>query len=261
MINFKLIPRLLISAGLIMTLVTGCGAQDKEGAREAADNFLKAVQENNQEGLNYYAPGSVATGDFAAIINADEFRQSFLEDAGGSTLSDENKVRVEEFSNKLTNMVQSYEIKEVSINQDKSASVIASVTTSFSLRATKSEAFQNKLSNAINQYREDNYDSILEYTASQGEEAAASMIYNNLVPIILDMYEAEYNATGPESYAIVLTLQKNADTGNWYVTNIQDLESSVSGTATPATDTTTTDASSPDTDEVINAASTEETTP
>ena len=260
MIKFQKITRLLISAGIIMTLATGCGAKDKEGAREAAETFLQAVKENNQESVNSYMSSAVATGDFASIIDAESFKDSFLEEVGGASLSEETKTKVEDFSNKLTNMVTSYEIKDVTINDDKSATVIASVTTAFSLSATQTEAFQQKLDDAINQYNTDNYDKILEMTAQQGEEAAKAMIYEDLTLMILDIYEAELNNSGQENYAITLTLQKNAETGSWYVTNIQDLDSSVSGTPAPATETSTTESTTPSAEEVIDASSSDSAT-
>ena len=260
MINFKKITRLLLSAGIIMTLATGCGTKDKDGAREAADAFLQAVKDNNQESVNSYMSSAVATGDFASIIDAESFKSSFLEDAGGTSLSEEAQAKVEEFSNKLNTMVTSYEIKDVTINDDKSATVIASVTTAFSIEATETEAFQQKLNDAINQYNTDNYDNILEMTEQQGEEAAKAKIYEDLTLMIIDMYDSELSSSNPESYAITLTLQKNAETGNWYVTNIQDLDSSVSGTSAPATETATTETTTPSTEEVIDASSSDSAT-
>lgn len=259
MINFKKITRLAVSAGLILTLLTGCGAQDKSDAKEAADQFLKAVKENDQDSINTYASSAVATGDFAAILDAEDLKNSFLQESGGASLSDEAKAKVDSFTNRLSTMIQSYEIKDVAINEDKSASVVASVTTAFSVSATNSEAFQQKLDDAVNQYYDEKHDEILEVNAQQGEEASAALIYEDLTLLVLDMYEQELNASGPETYAIALTLQKNAETGNWYVSNIQNYDNYINGTVAPATDTDTTDVSPSNTDTVIDAAPAEDT--
>ena len=74
----------------------------------------------------------------------------------------------------------------------------------------------------------------------QGAEAAVEKACNDLILIALDIYEEEIRDAEPVTYMLALTLNKNEETGSWYVTAVQSYDSSIAGTGAPATDTDTT---------------------
>ena len=60
---------------------------------------------------------------------------------------------------------------------------------------------------------------------------------------ILDMYEGLIQNASPETYAIVLTVEKNAETDSWVVTNVSTYDSASTGTTETAAETATAEAS------------------
>ena len=93
-------------------------------------------------------------------------------------------------------------------------------------------------------------------TNDQGAEAAVEKACNDLIIIALDIYEEEIRDAESVTYMLALTLNKNEETGSWYVTSVQSYDSSIAGTGAPATDTDTTATdTSTDTDAATEALS------
>ena len=245
----------VLSAFLMVTTLTGCSANDRSDAQEAAESFLAAVQKGDENSINNYASSQVASGNFVNLFDVNALRQQFREGYGENDMEDETAAKLDEFCDLFSSLITSYEVNEVTIDNSGVATAISTVETKFPIDITSSEEASTLISQLTENYYTQHQDEIASLIEDEGEEAATKQIYNIMTREVLDVYIGLIEASDPDSYAIVLSLQKNPETGSWYVSNIQDYDSSINGTFAPATDTATTELSTVDADAALESAS------
>ena len=244
-----------LSSALIAAALTGCSKYDKSGAQEAAGNFLAAVKSGDENSINAYASSEVAGGDFVKLFDVNSIKEQFLAGFVDIEVEEETTQELDEFCSMFSSLITGYEISEVTVDKDGKATAICTMETRFPIDITSSEESSEMVKEITESYQTQHQDEIDTMFAEEGEEAATARIYNYMTREVLDAYESLIEDSSPENYAIVLTLEKNPETDSWYVTNIQDYDSSVNGTTTPATDTATTELSTLDADAALESAS------
>ena len=125
-------------------------------------------------------------------------------------------------------MIKEYSISKVEIGKDGTATAIATIKTKFPVNIINNETAKQKISEATEAYNTNNAEEIAALK-EQGEDIAKAKIYDDMIRIILEIYEDEIANSSGETYAIALTLQKNEETGTWSVTDVQDYDSSGAG--------------------------------
>lgn len=238
----------IVAAGLAVVMsfcaLTGCGFGDKGAVRETAEKFLEALKQGNENEINAYASGEVASGNFVKLFDSDYLVEELKSGFGESELTPETEEKIDNFCKLFSNMIKEYEVSKIEINKDKSATAIATIKTTFPVDVINSDEAKAKIDEATTQYYNDKQDELVNKISEEGDEAAQQMIFNDMALIVLDIYQEVITSSGEESYAIAFTLNKNTETGTWYVTDIKDYDTYVDPTnAGVATDTATTDMS------------------
>ena len=228
MINFakKDVGIFLVTA-LTVTSITGCTSKDKAGVEETANGFLAVVAADSTEDINKYATMEVAGGDFVQLFDADSMTDAFVSGFDLSALTDETKKEVDSFCSLFDDMIKEYSITKVDITKDGTATAIATIKTKFPVDIINSESSSEKISEATEAYNKNNEENIAAWY-EEGEEYAKAKIYDDMIRIILEIYEDEIANSSEENYAIALTLEKNKDTNSWLVTDVKDYDSSTS---------------------------------
>lgn len=238
MIKINRIAAAVLSSALIVSSLTGCTkASSKNEAKEAAENFLSAVQSGDENSINTYASGDVASGSFVKLFDVNSLKEQFLEGFGDNEVEEETSAKLDEFCNMFSSLITGYEVTEVTIDDEGVATALSTVETRFPIDVIGSDEASKQIDQISESYYTEHQDELVQLINDEGEEAATITIYNEMTRSILDVYEGLIEQSEPETYAIVLTLKKNAETDSWYVTNIQDYDSSINGVTTPATDT------------------------
>lgn len=238
---FKLgkIGAVLTGVCLSISLLTGCvSSADKNAANDTADNFLKIVASGKTEGINDYCTEEVASGDFVRLFDSGYLSDQILSGQDTSQLTEETLNELDEFCKLFSNMVTGYEIKEVVANDDGSVTAIATITTDFPVDIIKSSSTSEKVMEAAGTYSSEHEEEIAALYAEQGEEATQSKILNDVFLVALQTYEELIQTSTPQDYAIVLKLEKNADTGSYLITGVTDYQSAAEGATTTAEETT-----------------------
>ena len=155
----------------------------------------------------------------------------------------------------FSSLISDYEINEVTVDNNGVATAICTVETKFPIDITGSDEASDLIAKVSESYYSEHQEEIVKLISDEGEEVATRKIYNDMTKEVLDVYEGLIEASEPETYAIVLTLEKNTETGSWYVTDVKDYDSSINGATTPATDTATTEISTLDADAALESAS------
>ena len=223
MINFgKKAAGVILAAALSIASLTGCTSQDKASVEEAAIGFLAVVASDSTEDINKYATMEVAGGDFVQLFDADSMTDAFVSGLNQSELTDETKTEVIEFCRLFDDMIKEYSVTKVEVSKDGKATAIA---TKFPVDIIHSESASEKINEATDAYNKNNEEEIASWY-EQGEDVAEAKIYDDMIRIILEIYEDEIDNSSEENYAIALTLEKNEETDTWYVTEVKDYDSS-----------------------------------
>ena len=239
MINIKKAAVFGLSIVLSLTALTGCGNSDKTAAKEAAEGFMEGIKTNDSDLVNTWSDSEVSSGYFVSLFDADYLEEQLLTSLNNPTLEDETKTKLDDFYNKYANMMEEYQVTEVTMNKDGTATAQVTMKNSFPFDVVTSEETSAKFNEASVTYNNENQDELLKISEEQGSDAAVSKACNDLILIAVDTYEEAIAAADPITYKLVLTLAKNEETGSWYVTSVQSYDSSVAGTGAPATDTNT----------------------
>ncbi len=251
----------ILSGIIIVTALGGCeSAADKSAVMETAGNFLEAVKNGDKDGINTYSSGDVATGPFVSLFDSEYLKEQLTSSLDDTELTQETHDKLDEFYSMYETNMQQYSVNDVKFNDDGTATVYATMKTRFPIDAITGEDTQKKVQQASTTYNEEHMDDIFKVKDEQGDEAAIAKAYNDLIVITMDIYEEVIEASSPETYSIAMTLVKNEETGNYYVTSVQSYDSSIAGTGAPATDTSTTDVSTTDVSTTDKDAGTEATT-
>ena len=226
MINFgKKAAGVILAAALSIASLTGCTSQDKASVEEAAIGFLAVVASDSTEDINKYATMEVAGGDFVQLFDADSMTDAFVSGLNQSELTDETKTEVIEFCRLFDDMIKEYSVTKVEVSKDGKATAIATIKTKFPVDIIHSESASEKINEATDAYNKNNEEEIASWY-EQGEDVAEAKIYDDMIRIILEIYEDEIDNSSEENYAIALTLEKNEETDTWYVTEVKDYDSS-----------------------------------
>ncbi len=248
MFNLKKTAALGLSIILSASALTGCGSSDKSSVKEAAESFMEAVKTGDRDGINTWSNSEVANGYFVSLFDSEYLEEQLLNSLNNPTLEDSTITRLDEFYLKYATMMEEYQVTEVTVNNDDTATVYVTMKNSFPYDVVTSDETSAKFTEASTIYNNENQEELLKINEEQGSDAAVSKACNDLILIALDTYEEAIAGSEPITYKLALTLEKNAETGSWYVTGVQSHDSSVAGTGAPATDTNTkaTEASSTD---------------
>ncbi len=241
MTKLRNIATLGLSIILSLSLLTGCGSSDKTAAKEAAEGFMEGIRTNDADAVNNWSDSEVANGYFVSLFDADYLEEQLLTSLNNPDLEDETKTRLDEFYNKYANMMEEYQVTEVTMNKDGTATAQVTMKNSFPFDVVTSKETSAKFNEASVTYNTENQDELLKINEEQGADAAVSKACNDLILIAVDTYEEAIAESDPITYKLVLTISKNEETGSYYVTSVQSYDSSVAGTGAPAKDTYTTD--------------------
>ncbi len=224
---------------LSLSILTGCSSQDKSAAKEAAVGFMEAVKTGDSNGINTYSSSEVSTGSFVSLFDKDYLKEDLTSKLGNPELNEETTSKLDELGSMYSTLMEEYQITEVALNNDGSATAYVTMKTSFPFDVITSQETQDKFSAASEEYNNTSQAELLKITEEQGQDAALAKAYNDLILIAVDVYEEAIESSAPVSYLIALNLNKNNETGTWYVSSIQSYDSSIAGTGAPATDTDT----------------------
>lgn len=224
MFNIKRAAAVFCAALISVSSLTGCTSADKTTVKETSEKFLAVVASDSTDNINNYATFEVANGDFVKLFDADKLLDQFTQGFSGAELTEETNTKVDEFCHLFADMITDYTVTKVDVKKDGTATAIATLNTSFPIDIINDEGVSSKITEAVSKYNNDNAE---ELTAlyQEGTEVAESKIYNDIILIILDIYEQEIAKSNEMTYAIALDLQKNPETDSWYVTSVNDYDS------------------------------------
>ena len=218
----KFISIFLVTSLTALTLA-GCGSQDKNQVEETTNKFLSIIASDSDEDLNTYATTEVAGGDFVQFFDADALADKFTAGFSYSELSDESIAELDEFCSIFSDFIESYSVSNIEVSKDGTATAIATIKTKFDVEVIQSDESSTKISEAIESYNTDNAEEIKALYAEDSENAEKK-VYNDMIAIILEIYEEELLSSDSMTYAITLSLEKNTETDTWYVTNITNYD-------------------------------------
>ncbi|MBO4456508.1 MAG: hypothetical protein J5802_02175 [Butyrivibrio sp.] len=222
----KNIILILSSLTIAASSLTGCSSENKEAISETATNFLDIVKSGSTDNIEQYASSDVVNGSSVKAFDASYLAEQVMAGVDSEKINDETKQKLDAFCSHLTDMVTGYEITSVSVDKKGIASVVATINTAFPINIIGCEE-----ANEINKVKAEAYKENMA-TTWESEDAKKEyqiQVYNDTISFVIETYK-DLMSKGPEmTYAIVLTLEKNADTDSWIVTGFQDLDSSVTG--------------------------------
>ncbi|WP_026652256.1 hypothetical protein [Butyrivibrio proteoclasticus] len=246
--TMKRICAIALSTMMCVMALTGCSSKDKAAIKESATGFLDSLKDNNLEQIAQYSTKGVAEGEFVRLFDSSYMEELLNAKKGDGEISDEAKTKLDEFYALLGGMIDSYEITDVTINKGKkTATAEATITTTFPVDIQKSQAVQDKISAAVEEYNTQNAETINALIAEQGEEAASNAILSDVLIILIDSYTEAITSSQGETYRISLDLQKDDIQGKWLVSDVTMYRDNEDGTAAAteaAQETATTGAAS-----------------
>ncbi len=250
------------SIALMLTISTaalmGCTSADKTSAQETVTAFLDIVKSGTNENIEQYATEEVTSGEFVKTFDSEYLIEQLKNSFETAEIDSETNDKLNVFYDRISGMVSSYEITKVSIEKKNTATAIVKINTEFPVNIFGSEETSNRVKEAAEKYHQEHDKEISKLYEDVGEEEAQAQLYPVRVKIALDTYSQIIDESKPETYAIVLSLEKNTETDSWYVTGIDSFDSSVNGKTETATDTavsvdaTDTDASVDATDTAVS---------
>ncbi len=248
MINIR--KRAFTGLSIIISVlaVTACGSSDKSAVKETSEAFMEAVKTGDTDGINKYSASDVANGYFVSLFDSEYLEEQLLSSLGNPSLEDETIAKMDEFYSMYASMMDKYEVTEITLNDDGSATASVTMTNNFPFDIITSGEISNRFYEESIAYNEENQEEIARITEEEGTDAAMDKAYNDLILIAMDIYEDAVKEAEPVTYKIALGLEKNTETGEWYVKSVQSHDSQVAGTGAPATktDTSATESSSID---------------
>ena len=239
MIRNKKIAAAAVAVLLSLSALTGCSSQDKSAAKEAAEGFMEAVKTGDTNAINNYSSSEVSTGSFVALFDKNYLKEDLTSKLGNPELDDTTVAKLDELGTMYSTLMEEYQITEVSLNDNGTATAYVTMKASFPYDVITSEDTQAKFTAATDEYNVNSQDELLKITEEQGQDAAIAKAYNDIILLAVDIYEEAIKSSEPVSYLIALNLSKNEETGTWYVTSVQSYDSSIAGTGAPATETDT----------------------
>ncbi len=240
MIKHNKFAAVCISLLLTASLLAGCSSKkDESGAQEAAESFMEAVKTGSKDGINQYSSAEVATGEFVELFDADRLKEELVAGLGDTNLDEETQSRIDGFCSRYGAMMEEYQITGVTLNDDGTATAYVTMKNSFPYDVVQSDETQSKVDEELIRYNEGSEEALQSIISEQGQEVAVERAYNDMLILVLDVYEEEIKASEPVTYMLALTLNKNEELGSWYVTAVQSYDSSIAGTGAPAKDTDT----------------------
>ncbi len=227
---YKLSKRLGLTLSVLLSIcsLSGCSSQDKTAVQETAQTFMAIVASDSEEDINKYATSEVANGDFVQLFDADTLVSQFSEGIEEYELTEESKNELDTFASLFSDMIKSYSVSDIRLDKKDdthTASAVVTFKTSFAMDIIGSASVSNKISDAIEVYNADHADEIAALY-EEGNDVAEAKIYNDMLEIILEIYEDEIQNSHEMTYAIVLDLEKNNETDSWIVTGVNDYDSS-----------------------------------
>ena len=215
---------------MTITTLTGCTSPAKDAVSDTANKFLAVVAGDSQEDINSYASTEVANGDFVKLFDSDLLKQQFLDESEGTELTEASKTKLDEFCNLFSDMITSYSVSEVEIPKEapNTATCIATINTSFDVNVITSESATKSIETESTRYHINNAEEI-NSLREEDPDAAESKVYNDMVMLVLQIYEEEITESEPMTYVMVLSLEKNSETDSWIVTKIENYDDSSIG--------------------------------
>lgn len=226
-LNIKKLTGLTMAALISISSLTGCTSQDKQSVNDCATTFLAIVASDSEEDISKYATSEVAAGDFVQLFDAEYLSGKFISDTENIELTEESKNKLDEFCGLFSDMIQDYSVSDVEITKGETttATCTATVKTSFAVDVISSDKVADEIEKAKNSYATDHAEEI--QTLSDEDAAAANnKVYNDMLMLILQIYEDEIANSQEMTYAMVLTLEKNTETDSWIVTNVESYDDS-----------------------------------
>lgn len=218
---------LSLTLALMMSLaLTGCG-DETAPVKEAADGCLAAMADGDMEKAKEFCDEDVfKTGSLSSFSEFESITDSLAESAGikADDLSDEAKDSIEKFKDDfLDQLIDSYEIGDVTMNDDGTATVNAKVTYGYDIDKMQKIDF-NKMDDAekiIQKYMTDHQSELLSIYQSEGQTKAMAKMINDVLPDLMDMLADKINteAAGTTDEDTVLTLEQKDD--KWLVTKME----------------------------------------
>lgn len=240
MIRIRKVTALCLAVLLLAVSATGCSVKkDREGAREAAEGFMEALKNGSKDGINQYSSDEVAGGEFVGLYDAENIRETLAASLVDANANEEIQTRFDELCSEFETMLEEYQITDVTIGDDGTATAYITVRNSFPVDVIGRESTHEKVAKALEQYDTEHEEELQTLSDTQGEDAADEQAYNDKLTIILDIYQEEIALSEPVTYMLALTLLKNEETDSWYVSTVQSYDSSIAGTGAPAKETDT----------------------
>lgn len=246
--KMKTIKKLLTSVALTATafsLLTGCSSADKTAIQDTADKFLAIVKSGTNEDIEKYASAEVSEGEFVKTFDSEYLKQNFMEGFVSSEIDDSTMERVESFCSLFSDMITDYKISEVSVDKNGVGTVVAMIDTSFPIDVIDNSEALELIEEQAQSYYAENEEQIVAMYEEKTEEEVEAYIYNDMIIKIIDVYETLIKEASPETYAITLTVEKNAETDSYYVTGVTSYDEASESTTQAATETATTVETSP----------------
>jgi len=213
-----------IIAALAMCVVfplAGCGGDETADVKAAADGFMSALQEGDIEKAKEFADPAIFEegGSLYAFSTIDNMDEELAEAMGvkASDLSDKTKETMDNFVNDvLKSMIKSYEIKDVTIDDEGVGKVNVSTTFGFDPDKIADIDVNDQVEKKATDYMTGHMAELTELYNSGGETAIINKVFEDLAPELLGLYKEEMMKTGEVTQDTVLTV-KNMD-GKWLVT-------------------------------------------
>ena len=224
MLKINRFVALLTAAVLAVGALSGCTSKDKTKVQETAETFLAVVADESDEDINNYASAEVANGDFVQLFDAESLVAAFVQGFNTSELTEDTKSEVDKFCAMFDRLIRDYEVSNVEVGKDNTATAVATIKTKFPVEIMQSESVATKIGEATEAYYSNNEEEIAALY-EQGEEVAEEKTYNDMIRIIMEIYEDEILNSSETTYAINLTLEKNPETDTWIVTSVEDYKS------------------------------------
>ena len=237
---YKKLGAAFLALSISVLSLTGCTSADRTAIEETANSFLSIVTSGTTENIEKYASDEVTNSPLVKVYDTEYLVDSFKEGFITDEIDEETAAKVDEVCSLISNMVTDYEITDVSVNKDGKGVIVAIINTAFPVNIIESDEAVERRNAVAEEYYTENQETIEALYAEHTEEEVEAIVYNDMIYKIFEVYEDMINNASPESYAIVLTAEKNAETDSWYITDVSSYDSAANGATAPATDTATT---------------------
>ena len=207
---------------LLLVPLTGCGAKDNtEDIKATVDGFMTSMQAGDIEGMKSYCDPALFEegGTLASFNELQSLETEFASSVGMSEdeLSDKTKETIHNYVNEvLTKMIKSYEIGEITEEEENKAKVNVDVTFGFDPDKMDDVDIDGMAETMAQDYMEKNMQELTKIYQEQGQTALMNKVLDDLAPDLLGAYVDEIMKTGEVNRSSVLTVE-NKD-GKWLIT-------------------------------------------